>query len=82
MRRIGFALIILPLVGVALGAGGATLFWSGMVSRAHANNVTIFKQTQDALRVAEKWKGVASDWEIVSEKHYKGWQDCMAQLRR
>jgi hypothetical protein len=68
MRHIGFALVILPFAGIALGAGGATLLWSGMVSRAQANNGAIFK--------------IAKDWERLANENHDGWVKCLDLARR
>lgn len=66
--KVFLAIPIMLIVGLSLGAGGATLLWSGMHSRATA-------QTQRAL-------DLASTWEKLANENRDGWKQCLAIARR
>ncbi len=70
MKRIAAALIILPLAGVAFGAGISTLYWSGQMERQ--------------FRAQAEWKRIVGQWERASNSFEKTANEClsMIQVRR
>lgn len=65
--------IVLPMMamlvaGLALGFGGASLMWSGMVSRAHAGN--------------KDWQVITQRWEKLANENHAGWQQCLSIISR
>lgn len=70
--------IVLPMItmlttGLALGAGGSTLLWSGMLSKAHAN-------TKGAIATMKDWEDIASSFEKSSRSFENTAKECLTLL--
>lgn len=77
MRSTIVALIILPIAGLSLGAGGATLLWSQMLSHSHARQADLFRIIKDWEVVAKKHETNAATFEAIARKNEAGWRECL-----
>ena len=72
--KIVLPMLIMLVTGGFLGAGGATLLWSGMVTESQG-------RTKQVFEIADKWRSLAEKNAALVKTTQKGWNECLDMVK-